>query len=1547
MTVAAAEPPPEAARESARAGQAPDTPNPDGPTWTELADAVYLAACRDAALPVFPPQQAARGTIAPGRPAPAAADAPDAPGTPDAPGERTHEHPQERPQEHPRQRPQERAQQHPQEQPRAAHEKAPPVAAAPVRPLVGLRGGFGGAPGAEQAARAEGPRLDSLALGRALRPLRLFWSSPYDTALDEEATAEQAAVDGLWTPVCRSLPERRQDLLLLVDDGPSMALWRRTARQIVALMEQTAAFRTVRRLRWSPHGAPPAALSPSARQLVLVVTDGGHDAWRDGSAAAFLHRLAGTSPTAVLNVLPQHLWDLTLPTVTPTRLRTASPAEPNRRYDAEACSPEADALAPHAVPEPGPADAIAVPVVELRPESLGRWARLVAAADTSQWHRIAALLTAPAGDLRAQAVGPVPERLADVLLDGLDAADEPRRGAAPEPSPERDRAERAAAMVRRFRATASPAAFALAKRLAAVPLNLPVMRLLQQALPGTRFWNLAEIVLLGLVRRGDERADVEDAYTVSYDFVEGVREELLALGRRADTIGALRQVQGFLGPRLEALWEGGGALVAPDGDPADPPITDRTRPFVAHLYTALCALSGPYLARANHLGRLLQSHAAGPRALTEAEAFTSGHKHSLQYSKADSGSNLKKSHQTAIRYRPQAPANTPDREGFSAPPPSRAASPTAPPPTAPSPTATTPPPTPSAPPRSLSGGPAVSAGLPVAPGPRGPHDPPRIWGNVPQRNRNFTGRQTLLEQLQDRLGTGVTAVLPEALHGMGGVGKSQIAVEYVYRHSRDYRLIWWVASEQENQIVQSLIELGEQMGLQAGSEISAVPAVLDALRRGEPYSDWLLVFDNAEDPKEVRKYFPSDGPGRILVTSRNVQWSSTASSLEVDVFAREESVSLLRRRSPELPDEAVNHLAASLGDLPLAVEQASVWLAETGMPVQQYLELFERKWAELLQSDPPPDYEMPVAAAWNVSLERLREDRPDALQLLQVCAFFAPEPISWDLFSAVRGISVPQELQAALDDPVKLGRAVREIGRYALARIDHRQSTVQLHRLVQRVLVEQMNPQERAQMRHAAHQLLSNADPRNPQRATFWPRYSSLLTHLRASNAVECEEGWTRRLVLNEVWFLRARGDYAAALNLGERAAEIWRQRLGDEHEEVLGIDQQIAETLREQNLDLDRAFHMQAELVERYRRVLGDAHENTLQAQSFMAGNHRIRGNFYEAREIDQRVYETSLAEFGPDDPATLLTAHNYAVSLRLAGSPEKARELDHDTWQRRVEVLGEDHLYTLTTYNAYLLDLQEVGRYEESLEGYEQLAEDLREQLGGDHWFTVQVVRNLCVTRRKKGDHEGAYELSTPYISLVRNRFGERSRQYLQMAISHANDLRQVGKLQEARQLTEQALEEHRGLYGREHPHSHAMAMNLAVTLRLLGENDGALALDQEIVDGLTRTLSAEHPRTLLARMNLASDHFALGRPDRAYEIDAAVAEEAARLRERHPANLAVQLNLSHDLKALGRTEESSQILEEALSTYRTILGPSHPATRDAEKGLRANADIDLISL
>ncbi|MFF0789318.1 FxSxx-COOH system tetratricopeptide repeat protein [Streptomyces spiralis] len=1309
-----------------------------------------------------------------------------------------------------------------------------------------------------------------LALARALRPLRLRRPEPDAWELDEEATADRIAADGLWLPVRRQSEERRLGLVLLIDGSPSMELWTGTIRQLRGVLEQTAAFRhitvtsvdvaaagsAVRRHR---RRAP--AVGSGQDDVVLVVTDGFAQAWRNGNAAAFLSSAAGTSPTAVLSLMPQEVWEFTLPTAMRAELDTVAAAAPNRLLRVLGTSGPGLGLGTRAAAHAE--QAVPVPVLEMSPGALGRWARLVAA--SGRRHEAAVLLTSPRGDLGV------------LRQEALPWSEIP--------------ATRARDTVRNFMAKASPTAVALARRLAAAPLNLPVMRLIQRSLPGAEAWNLAEIVLFGLLHRTDQHVDAEDDRQVSYDFDEGVREELLGLGSRAETMGVLRQVASHLGPRLATAIAGGERLVEWRLNAADPPVTARTRPFVRPLHSALSALAGPYLARAVRLKRLLSEpeNPSTPAGVTQGDVSTTVGEHS-------------------------PPPVSPEQESAS--------------------------------PHEAPGGSVSTASQPVPTVAR-TDAPPRLWGNVPQRNRNFTGREELLEQLSRRLTEGTTAVLPEALHGMGGVGKSQIAIEHVYRRSRDYRLIWWIPAEQTNLIVQSLIELGEQMNLRAGADRSAVPAVLEALRVGEPYSNWLLVFDNAENPHEVRQFFPNDGPGRVLVTSRNAQWSSLANSLEVDVFAREESVALIKRRSPEIPDDAADRLADSLGDLPLAVEQAAVWLAETGMPVHQYLDLFETKYAELLQVDPPADYDLPVAAAWNVSLDRLREDHPAALQLLQVCAFFAPEPIDWDFFSAVRGVAAPEALRSALDDPIKLARAVREIGRYALARIDHRKSTIQVHRLVQRVLIEQMNGHERAEMRHCAHEILAHSDPRNPQRSTMWPRYSALLPHVRASGMVECQEGWVRELVLNEARFLLARSDYEPALEAAEEAAGRWRSLLGDDHEHVLSIDQVRAEALRWLGRYAE-AYEVQSELVERCRRVLGESHEATQRALSVLAIVLRARGDFYRARELDQQAYETTLREQGPDDPGTLQAAHNYGVSLRLAGDLQQALRLDEDTYQRRVEVIGDDHLLTLFTLHQLYIDLQELGRFQAALEGQEVLRERAVQMLGDEHSLTVWVTRELSVTRRKAGDHLGALELSSKVLEVLRRTQGEKSLDTARAALNHATDLRQTGDLAGAAALGRQTMMHTRELLGAEHPHTYATATNLAVTLRLLGQIEESRALDEEAVSGLSRVLSERHPRTILARTNLASDHFALGEVRQAHDIDVELLRQSVEARgEEHPSTLAIRLNLSYDLKGLGRTVEAKEQYERALASFRRVLGADHQATRDAANGIRANCDIDALSI
>ncbi|GAB3862230.1 hypothetical protein GCM10027610_106110 [Dactylosporangium cerinum] len=811
--------------------------------------------------------------------------------------------------------------------------------------------------------------------------------------------------------------------------------------------------------------SPASILDPTGRKVVLVLTDGVGPAWR-GSALRALWRWACAGPTSVVNVLPPRRWNGT--TLRPQRclLNTPGPAAPNRLMDAEML--EAPAIErPAAVP---------VPVVALDVRWLGWWARFVAGLVVGP---------APAMVVMASEEGTPPWPVADPIEDLVD----------PPPSP----LER----VLHFRSTATGTAFQLAGYLAAAPLNVPMMELVQGAmLPGSGPSDLSEVLTSGMlhtVNSGHEFRPDRPAF----DFEPGVREELLATALRADTARVLRLVSDALGSRVPALQNLRAALEAPDAAHY-PQLTAESEPYVRLQHVTLRALSGPYLARAGRLG-----HIAGVTGLSSWEARQdSFEKPSRNHM---DGETMPETAGTASQMTPTLESTQTEPRGSELDPVASRRSP-------------------------VSFAEAAQIALASVRSLPEEVDPalerPSVFGNVPQRNASFTGRGRLLDDLHARLAVGTTAVLPQAIYGMGGVGKSQLAAEYVYRHANDYQVVWWISAEQPELIRQALVALALQLKLPVRGEANiAVPAVLEALRVGRPFRNWLLVFDNAENVEAARPFFPVDGPGRILVTSRNFQWAASTRTLEVDVFERAESVELLRRRGSEITDTEADMLADALGDLPLAIDQAAVWRAETGMPVAEYLRLLAEKTNEILESSPPPDYQVPVAAAWNISLDALRTRNLGALELLNVCSFFAPEPISRNLLAAVRNAPLPMDLDATLRDAIRLSRAVRDINRYALARIDHRNNTIQLHRLVQTVLMGRMGARQLSEMRHAAHVLLAGGDPNDPVKSDNWARYNELLPHLRVSGAVHCDDSFVRQLIINEIVFLYQWGIIRAPTN--------------------------------------------------------------------------------------------------------------------------------------------------------------------------------------------------------------------------------------------------------------------------------------------------------------------------------------------------------------------------------------------------------------------------------
>lgn len=834
-------------------------------------------------------------------------------------------------------------------------------------------------------------------------------------------------------------------------------------------------------------------------------------------------------------------------------------------------------------------------------------------------------------------------------------------------------------------------------------------------------------------------------------------------------------------------------------------------------------------------------------------------------------------------------------------------------------------------------------------GDRQPGDPPPVWGNVPPRNLNFTGRDDLIADLHTHLTAGgTTVVLPATLHGMGGIGKTQTAVEYIYRHLDDYDLVWWIPAGQPTQIRSGLTELAKHLGLPGSSEAhTAVPAVLEALRRGNPIRRWLLVFDAAETPEAVRKFFPSNGPGEILITSRNPAWANVARPVEVSVFRREESTELLRRRGPDINDGDADQIADKLGDLPLAIEQAAAWRAETGMPVREYLRLFEEKVAEIFESSSTPDYEVPLAAAWNVSFDELRNHNPAAHQILLICAFFSSEPISRDLFSGVRNAQISPELDVTLRDPIALARAIREINRYGLAKIDHGTNTIQLHRLVQLVLRNRITtPTMQTQMRHGAHQLLANIDPNDPEKSKNWPLYRELLPHAYAADVVNCNDGWVRQLVINLMRFLYQWGDHEEAASLAQRAYRDFTDKLGPNDPQTLEVAWRLGFFL----FVLGR-FKEAAELnqstLQRRIQVSGENSEETFGVQANILADLKAKGDFAAARQLSEEIFDKASRLFGPDDPETLKVAHLHGMSLRMMGDYSGARELDESTYQKMNDVLGRDNLQTQGVHVSIVVDRREQGEYSWARIEQEKLVERAIEQDGPDRQNTQLRIYLLSIARRKDGDHDGAFELSGPVLENFRRRYTSVHPHTVGCVLAHSIDLRHAGDLDKARRLGDEAVASYRQLWGDDHPHTSAAKVDLGVTLRLSGDATGARDVDGQAFDQLRAKLGADHPNAVVAGINLASDLSALGETDAAIVLGQEMLERSrGSLGPAHPTTLAAELNLIFDLRTAGHDDTDARF-SDVLTRYRRTLGEKHRATVSAASGSRANCDIDPLIL
>jgi tetratricopeptide (TPR) repeat protein len=808
---------------------------------------------------------------------------------------------------------------------------------------------------------------------------------------------------------------------------------------------------------------------------------------------------------------------------------------------------------------------------------------------------------------------------------------------------------------------------------------------------------------------------------------------------------------------------------------------------------------------------------------------------------------------------------------------------------------------------------AMASGEPGVRQPAFPGELPTVW-NVPRHpNPYFVGRDATLAEAHDRLTAADVTRRRVVLTGLGGVGKSQLAAEYAYRHRTDYDLVWWVRGTQPTSLSSDYAALAGQppladlkLGRRARQEL-----VLAAVRGWlERHDGWLLVIDDVDDPQAVADLLPRSGTGHVIITSRTgVGWERLGTWLAVEVLAADDAARFLLARIGETELEMAadaRRLASTLGGLPLALEQAGAYVAATGtVSLAGYAELFTTRSSELLERGQPLDYQDTVATTWSLTLQRLRQSEPAAVGLLSLAAFLAPDDLPQPLLSAHHR-ELPEPLATAAGDPLALGDAIAALRRFSLVRVVA--DGLFIHPLLQAVVQAALEDDEAERSwAAAAIRLLRAGFPGATSEAASWADCERLLPHVLVAaehsrrRGIEPEQG--KRLLKQSATYLQNRGYFSQSKLLVERIVASNREDLGDDHPETLAWTNNLGQVLHNLGDRMGvRELHEQA--LRGFQQVLGEDHPATLVSMDGLALALRFLGDFDGA----QALHEQALAGFrrvlGEDHPATLVSMNNVAEIYRHRGDLRQAHQLHERTLRAMRRVLGDDHRHTLTSMNNLAVTRRALGDLQGAMQLHEQALAGFQRMLGDDHQRTLISLTNLGELQRHLGDPQRAFELHELALTGLRRARGDDHAETLSALDHLALASHMLGDLEGAHDLHKQALTRREQALGREGRHTLASSNNLAETQRALGDLQSAGERHAHTLDAYRRVLGDHHPETLTSMDNLASTYRALGDLEAARRLhEEAVAGFRQILGDDHPDTLRSMTNLGEVLWELAQ--------------------------------------------
>jgi tetratricopeptide (TPR) repeat protein len=762
--------------------------------------------------------------------------------------------------------------------------------------------------------------------------------------------------------------------------------------------------------------------------------------------------------------------------------------------------------------------------------------------------------------------------------------------------------------------------------------------------------------------------------------------------------------------------------------------------------------------------------------------------------------------------------------------------------------------------------------------------------------QHFTGRDDELKVLRESLLQGSAAALtqPQAISGLGGIGKTQTAVKYAHRHRNDYSAVFWVSADSTLTLSRGFVVIAKALELPQANAQDEEVAVQAALKWLNTHANWLLIFDNADEPELLQSFCPQNAEGHVLVTSRaqDFQDLGITQPVEIKVFLPEEASLFLLERTGRTANSnsdehaAVEQLAKELGYLPLALEQAAAYVVTQKAQFQAYLDSYRNLKLKRLESAKPKlgNYPESVATTWLLNFRQVKQISEASANLLEFSAFLDPDAIPFELI--VLGASQFDEtLKQALDgvdkDSLILNELLNPLGRYSLIYVDPHTQTYSIHRLVQEVLRAEM---ELTTLHNWIEQTIRAANQAFPDpEFKNWPLCERLLSHVIIIASFQakyaCSPTGGGRLFNQAGTYLQHRGQYSSAKTFLLRSRSIIESQLGPNHPDVA-------------------------------------------QSLNNLATLYQSQGLLAEAESLFLRSFFINQQYLSPDHPNVATSFNNLAELYRMQVNFAAAEPFCQQSLSVREQQLGLNHPYVATSLNNLALIYEAQGRYGEA----EQLhlrSLDIREsQLGADHPDVAQSLNNLAEIYRCQGHFQKAEPLHLRSLDIRESQLGTDHPDVAQSLNNLAEIYRYQGHLDKAEPLHERSLCIKKSQLGPNHPDVAASFNNLAELYQSQRRYDEAESFFKRSLEIFERQLGNDHFNMVRILNNLAGFYKSQCRYSEAEPLYLKGLEIAVRkLGEQHHNTIMIRRNFANNYqqmaaqwKELGHHDKVVDLLEKA---------------------------------